>query len=107
MLYGRIYNLRAYSHFCCTGYKEQDCHFAGAKYPLFPARHTNLEVDLEHSGWTKQLSEAGFDPSVPTVWVLEGLVMYLSEEAVTTLLKELRSVSAPGSTVLIMVRPRV
>lgn len=77
---------------------------AGAKYPLLASKHTICDLDLAHSGWTKQLIAAGFDPSLPSVWVAEGLVMYLSDEAVTTLLRELHSVSAPGSRLLVMVR---
>ena len=45
----------------------------------------------------------GFDPEVPTCWILEGLVMYLSPVAVEKLLKGMHAVSATGSRLLIMV----
>ncbi len=76
---------------------------AGVKYPLRAASHSSFDVDLGTDGWTKELMAVGFDPKVPTVWIAEGLFMYLSEDAVTALLKEARSVSAKGSRFLIMV----
>ncbi|BDA41776.1 Putative S-adenosyl-L-methionine-dependent methyltransferase [Coccomyxa sp. Obi] len=74
----------------------------GAKYPLRAAIYKTCDVDLGSEGWTKHLIAAGFDPKVPTVWVAEGLLMYLSEAAVTALLKEARSVSVQRSRFLIM-----
>ncbi|KIY97078.1 hypothetical protein MNEG_10884 [Monoraphidium neglectum] len=39
----------------------------------------------------------GFDPSKPTVWLAQGLMMYLPAAAIAALLRELRALSAPGS----------
>ncbi|KAK9908943.1 hypothetical protein WJX75_005035 [Coccomyxa subellipsoidea] len=74
----------------------------GAQFPLRAASYSSCDVDLGSKGWTKDLIAAGFDPEVPTVWIAEGLFMYLSEAAVTTLMKEARAVSAKGSRLLIM-----
>ena len=50
---------------------------------------------------TKDLPTHGFDPSLPTCWILEGLVMYLQEAEVHALLKELSDLSASGSFLIL------
>jgi len=40
-----------------------------------------------------------FDPSVPTIWLLEGLMMYLTEREATATLRRVGSLSAPGSAI--------
>ncbi|CAL8462346.1 g1879 [Coccomyxa elongata] len=74
----------------------------GAKYPLRAAIYRACEADLGSEHWTERLIAAGFDPSVPTVWVAEGLLPYLSEATVTALLNSARSVSAKRSRFLMM-----
>ena len=69
------------------------------------ASYTSCSLDLEHQGWSEGLLAAGFDPTVPAVWLAEGLVMYLSEEGVLNLLREAGSISAKGSRLLVMVSP--
>lgn len=76
---------------------------AGAKYPLKAATYITCSVDLEDQNWADGLTARGFDPEVPTCWLLEGLVMYLSPVAVEKLLKEMHALSAPGSRLLVMV----
>ena len=77
---------------------------AAAKYPLQAASYSVCDADLGSEDWTKRLIAAGFDPSVPTVWIAEGLLVYLSEAVVTALLENARSVSAKRSRFLMMVR---
>jgi methyltransferase (TIGR00027 family) len=52
------------------------------------------------SKWLPVLHEAGFDPRRPTVWLAEGLLMYLPDEVGDRLLADLTNVSAPGSELL-------
>ncbi|CAN0131925.1 unnamed protein product [Ectocarpus sp. 12 AP-2014] len=56
-----------------------------------------VEADLSVEGWQGELFEAGFDPSLPSAWILEGLTMYLEEEELVALLRVLASLSSPGS----------
>lgn len=49
--------------------------------------------------WGEDLLKGGFDPAVPTVWLLEGLVMYLSIDDTKAMMKEIGRLSAPGSAV--------
>lgn len=39
------------------------------------ARVVSVEADLSVEGWEGELFEAGFDPSQPSAWILEGLTM--------------------------------
>lgn len=53
-------------------------------------------VDLARD-WAGSLIEAGFDPAEPTLWVMEGLLFFLPEDAVRGLLSTLHRLSGPGS----------
>ncbi|GAA2777161.1 SAM-dependent methyltransferase [Saccharopolyspora taberi] len=55
-----------------------------------------VATDLRTS-WSGELVRSGFDPAKPTVWVVEGLLMYLTEDAEKQLLDVIRELSAPGS----------
>ncbi len=80
---------------------------SGTRYPLKAATYISCSVDLENQKWADGLVAEGFDPEVPTCWLLEGLVMYLSPEAVEKLLNGMHAVSATGSRLLVMVRPHM
>lgn len=41
----------------------------------------------------------GFDPTLPSIWLAEGLLPYLPEPEVTRLLKRMRALAPPGSFV--------
>jgi methyltransferase (TIGR00027 family) len=45
-----------------------------------------VAADLTHPGWPASLRLAGFDPRRPTVWLIEGLLMYLAPDAGDALL---------------------
>lgn len=49
--------------------------------------------------WARDLEDRGFDRSVPTVWLLEGLLMYLSLDDTKVLMDHVGALSAPGSVV--------
>ena len=59
---------------------------------------TALPVDLR-SDWPAVLTDAGFDPDVPTAWLIEGLLVYLTAPEASLLLTRVGSLSAPGSRV--------
>jgi methyltransferase (TIGR00027 family) len=63
------------------------------------ARH-DIVADLS-GDWAPALLAAGFDPGRPTAWLLEGLVFYLTENAVEELVKTITALSAPGSALLL------
>ncbi|MBX8688854.1 SAM-dependent methyltransferase, partial [Mycobacterium sp. 20091114027_K0903767] len=55
-----------------------------------------VAIDLRFD-WPTALAEAGFDPSVPTAWIAEGLLGYLPGDAQDRLLDQVTALSAPGS----------
>ncbi|MEU9386143.1 SAM-dependent methyltransferase, partial [Streptomyces sp. NPDC048279] len=55
-----------------------------------------VAVDLRED-WPAALAAAGHDPAAPTVWIAEGLLIYLPEDAVELLLARIGAQSAPGS----------
>lgn len=59
--------------------------------------HT-VGVDLRDD-WPTALQAAGFDPSAPTAWLAEGLLIYLPPEAQDRLLDTITELSVPGSAV--------
>jgi len=61
-------------------------------HPLKAASWTSLAVDLGEPGCAAALIEKGLDPGQPTAWVVEGLLMYLTEQQTDALLKEIAGV---------------
>lgn len=55
-----------------------------------------IPADLRAS-WTVRLAEAGFDPAVPTAWLPEGLLSYLTAEEAARLLTDAGILCPPGS----------
>lgn len=51
--------------------------------------------------WVDRLCAAGFEPAQPTAWLVEGLLMYLTEASGDALVAQATSLSAPGSTILV------
>jgi len=49
--------------------------------------------------WVNDLQGNGFRPELPTVWLLEGLMMYLNVTDQMTLMKNIGLISAKGSIV--------
>ncbi|BBY17495.1 class I SAM-dependent methyltransferase [Mycolicibacterium litorale] len=55
-----------------------------------------VAVDLRDD-WPRVLQDHGFDPSVPTAWIAEGLLIYLPPDAQDRLFDNITALSAPGS----------
>lgn len=66
-------------------------------------RHA-LPVDLRDD-WSTALKDAGFDPSLPTAWLAEGLLPYLPAGAEDRLFDIVTEFSAPGSHIAIECHP--
>jgi methyltransferase (TIGR00027 family) len=68
-----------------------------AEHAALPrAERHEVAVDLRDD-WLGALKGAGFDPSAPTAWLLEGLLMYLPGTAHDALFERIDEHSAPGS----------
>lgn len=62
------------------------------------AQLRTVGIDLRED-WPAALCAAGFDPSAPTAWLAEGLLIYLPPDAQDRLLTTITDLSAGGSTV--------
>jgi methyltransferase (TIGR00027 family) len=60
------------------------------------ATRRTVGIDLRDD-WPTALRAAGFDPSAPTAWLAEGLLIYLPPEGQERLLETITGLSAPGS----------
>ena len=57
-----------------------------------------VAVDLNVTALDKEaLIKSSFDPTQRTCWIAEGLLMYLPADIVSSLMRTLKSLSAPGS----------
>ena len=71
-----------------------------ASLPPPLARVIWTPVDFERDALEDGLARAGHDPAVPTVWIWEGVVMYLADAAVRSSLDAVRRRSAKGSVLI-------
>jgi methyltransferase (TIGR00027 family) len=62
------------------------------------ADRRTVAIDLRDD-WPKALRDNGFDPTQPTAWIAEGLLIYLPSEAQDMLFDRITELSAPGSRV--------
>ncbi|AZM91896.1 MULTISPECIES: class I SAM-dependent methyltransferase [Streptomyces] len=66
-----------------------------------PAGRTRVTVPVDLTqDWTGPLEEAGWRADQPVLWVVEGLLFFLPEDAVRGLISTLAGHSAPGSVLL-------
>jgi methyltransferase (TIGR00027 family) len=59
-----------------------------------------VAVDLRHD-WPAALQQAGFDPSAPSAWSVEGLLPYLPAAAHELLFERIHSLAGPGSRIAV------
>ena len=62
------------------------------------AQRRTVGIDLRED-WPTALKAAGFDPTVPTAWLAEGLLIYLPPDAQDRLFDNITALSAPGSRI--------
>lgn len=61
---------------------------------------TYVAVDFGRDDLAERLKASGVDPTLPTAWVWEGVIMYLDDAALRGTLRAVRALSAPGSTLI-------
>jgi methyltransferase (TIGR00027 family) len=64
------------------------------------AERVEVAADLRED-WPTTLREHGFDPAVPTAWLVEGLLIYLPAAAQDQLFDTIDRLSVPGSRVAV------
>jgi methyltransferase (TIGR00027 family) len=60
-----------------------------------------VSIDFERESLGDVLDRAGHDRSSPTCWIWEGVVMYLTHDAMRATLAGIARQSAPGSTLIV------
>lgn len=70
------------------------------------ARVLPVAVDLAHERLGPALTAAGFDPSLATTWVWEGVVPYLDGNAVRATVRQLAELSAAASLLVVSYQSR-
>ncbi|MFJ8390047.1 SAM-dependent methyltransferase [Streptomyces sp. NPDC094438] len=63
------------------------------------ADRRTVAVDLTAPDWEDALQAAGYDPNVPSTWLLEGLLYYIPEADTHRILRRVAAISAPGSRI--------
>lgn len=71
-----------------------------ARFPLRCSRWCAVTGDVEHKRWLDTIVDAGFMPEATTLWVLEGLLVYLEPQKVPELLKSLAQKCGPDSLLM-------
>lgn len=64
-----------------------------------------VPVDFERDRLDQALLIAGFDPAERTFWIWEGVVVYLTREAISGTLAAVSTLSAPGSRIALTYSP--
>ncbi|MEU1283359.1 SAM-dependent methyltransferase [Kitasatospora sp. NPDC005856] len=80
------------------GFKKQILEGLGA---VPQAERTALPADLLDPTWPERLVAAGFDPARRSVWLAEGLLVYLTPEEAAAVLTAVTGLAAPGSRLLL------
>jgi len=71
-----------------------------------PTEHVvYVEADFTSSpesdcGWPEQLRRSGFDPTIPTAFIWEGVSLYITREDVVATVKSISDMAAPGSVLV-------
>lgn len=60
-----------------------------------------VTIDFEKESLESVLVRAGHDRSAPTCWIWEGVVMYLTRDAIRATLADVAARSAPDSTLIV------
>jgi O-methyltransferase involved in polyketide biosynthesis len=60
-----------------------------------------ISKDLSNPEWEPHLIKSGFSTDTPTFWVLEGLVYYMEQEVVVSLLEKAAEMSVVNSQIFV------
>ena len=69
--------------------------------PATTAEVSFVPIDFERESLDTVLDRAGHDRVSPTCWIWEGVVMYLTRDAMRATLRDIAGRSAPGSTLIV------
>jgi methyltransferase (TIGR00027 family) len=61
--------------------------------------HRTIATDLTSPDWETDLVAAGYDPSTPSIWLLEGLLYYIPQDQAHRILGRVAALQSPGSRI--------
>ncbi|MFX0086384.1 MAG: class I SAM-dependent methyltransferase [Candidatus Hodarchaeota archaeon] len=64
-------------------------------------RLTRISSDLSQLDWSSKLIKAGFSFDIPTFWILEGVVYYMKQDIVKSLLKKAAEICTDNSQIFV------
>src|SRR5947209_18836174 len=64
--------------------------------PATCERHA-IGADLGHPSWMQALLDADYEPQKPAAWLVEGLLFYMDEATIHTLLEDVAALAASHS----------
>ncbi|MCH0541425.1 SAM-dependent methyltransferase [Streptomyces sp. MUM 203J] len=76
--------------------ERKNAFLAGCRLPAGRCRRVPVGADLT-ADWASALRDAGFSPELPTVWLAEGVLYYLTGNQADTVVEQVTEQSAPGS----------
>jgi len=79
--------------------KEKIARVADLRAPIGSVKF--VPIDFERESLENVLEQAGHDRSAPTCWIWEGVVMYLTQEAIRSTLAAIAGRSVSGSTLIV------
>ena len=109
VLMGAGFDTRAYGEMARSGLKffeldqenmQRLKQGALAKAEIDISAVTYVSVDFSRETWHEKLKAAGFDPGKQTVFLWEGVTLYLSEADVRQALREIKENTAPGTIIV-------
>jgi len=59
-----------------------------------------IAINFEQPDWIKALTSSSYDPALKSIFLWEGVSLYLNKKAVCDTLKALKTNTAPGSVVI-------
>ncbi|MFX0012316.1 MAG: class I SAM-dependent methyltransferase, partial [Candidatus Hermodarchaeota archaeon] len=62
---------------------------------------TRVAVNLSDSNWTPIMIDHGFEPKLPTYWILEGLVYYMEKKDAFSLFAKVAEISSTESQIFV------
>ena len=73
-----------------------------AQYPLKAASYASASCDLARPDWLAKLKGLGYEAGAGTLWIAEGLIMYITEQATHALFQACLRGSGPASRLLVV-----
>ena len=72
------------------------------QYPLKAASYASASCDLARPDWITKLKGLGYEAGASTLWIAEGLIMYITEQDTHALFQACLHSSGPASRLLVV-----